>query len=735
MKQIAQNYKSGEVSLLEVPAPSCRPGGVVVRSAYSIISAGTEMMKISEGKMSLIGKARARPDQVRKVIQSVRQQGLSTTYRKVMNRLDSYTPLGYSLAGTVVEIGKGVEDFRVGQRVACAGNRYALHAEFNWVPESLCVRVPEGVELQQAALTTVGAIALHGMRQSEIRLGESACVIGLGLVGQILVRLLRGAGVFVVGADLVADRCRRAEAAGARACAVPGTVEFDTVRREIAELTNGHGVDCIFITAGGADNTPVQLAAELARDRARIVDIGKCKLDLIWKDYYEKELDVRFSRSYGPGRYDPLYEECGIDYPIGYVRWTERRNMECILALISEGRLDVSPLITDVFPFESAVSVYERMNRGEGSGLGVLFKYRDEAPLARRTASSVAQGAAAGRVRLGVIGAGKYAMSVLLPALAVDPNVMLTEVATNSSLSAANAMKKFGFVRSSTDALAMLAADDIDAVVIATRHASHAQLVCAALRAGKPVFVEKPLAITRESLAEIVRAVEEVGNDRLMVGFNRRFSPILARMKEEWGARVARQIIQYRVNAGPLEKGSWYSQTASEGSRFVGEGGHFIDTVSWWLGMDPLQISAAATNGDQDNLVATMSYPDGSIATIVYSTEGDPRVGKERIEVLGDHKIAVLDNFGRFELWSGGRSTTWRDRSIDKGQKGQLKAFVAALKLGQPMPISFASLLATTLATLAVQESIATNGPIALDQNFQWHVPSFDGAMPPAEAL
>jgi predicted dehydrogenase len=281
----------------------------------------------------------------------------------------------------------------------------------------------------------------------------------------------------------------------------------------------------------------------------------------------------------------------------------------------------------------------------------------------------------------------------------------------------------------------MLAADDIDAVVIATRHASHAQLVCAALRAGKPVFVEKPLAITRESLAEIVRAVEEVGNDRLMVGFNRRFSPILTRMKEEWGAHVARQIIQYRVNAGPLEKGSWYSQTASEGSRFVGEGGHFIDTVSWWLGMDPLQISAAATNGDQDNLVATISYPDGSIATIVYSTEGDPRVGKERIEVLGDHKIALLDNFGRFELWRGGRSTTWRDRSIDKGQKGQLKAFVAALKLGQPMPVSFASLLATTLATLAVQESIATNGPIALDQNFQWHVSSLDSAMPPAEAL
>jgi predicted dehydrogenase/threonine dehydrogenase-like Zn-dependent dehydrogenase len=714
MKQIAQNYKSGALSLLEVPVPSCQPGGVIVRTAYSVISTGTEMMKISESKRTLLGKARARPDQVKKVINSVRQQGMLATFQKVMNRLDSYTPLGYSLAGVVVEVGAGVEGFRVGQEVACAGNQYALHAEYNWVPEMMCVPIPSGVALDQAAFTTISAIALQGLRQADIRLGETACVIGLGLVGQILIRLLRGAGVRVVGIDIVPDRCRAAEAAGASICAVPETPEFAHFLREVAALTGGHGVDCVFITAGGEDNGPVELAAELARDRARIVDIGKCRLDLPWNTYYEKELDVRFSRSYGPGRYDPVYEEAGVDYPIGYVRWTERRNMECILDMLHEGRLDLSSLITEVFPFEAAVDVYERMNKGSVSGFGILFKYQDGSSVVRRIASRAASPRLAGQLRLGVIGAGNYVSSMLLPHLNRRDDVALVEVVTNTALSAANAAKKFGFARSATDSTGLMAAADIDALLIGTRHATHAELVCAALLAGKAVFVEKPLAITREGLSQVLRTIDETGNDRLMVGFNRRFSPLLEQLKSEWGRRVGPHVIQYRINAGPLEKGSWYSQTATEGSRFVGEGGHFVDTVSWWLEDDPLQVAAAATAGDQDNLVATLNFPDGSLASISYLTDGDPRLPKERIEIFGEGKVACFENFSEFVLWQNGRSTTKRVRSLDKGQQGELDAFISAIRTGTSMPINLDSLLATTSATIAAQESIAANKPIIL---------------------
>lgn len=714
MKQVAQNYRSGELTLLEVPAPACRPGGVLVRTAYSVISAGTEMMKISESKLSLLGKARARPDQVKKVIKSVQQQGMVATYQKVRNRLDSYTPLGYSLAGVVIETGDGVTDVRVGQAVACAGNEYALHAEYNWVPANLFVAVPAGVALDQAAFATVGAIALQGMRQAEIHLGESACVIGLGLLGQILVRLLRGAGVRATGIDIVAERCRLAESAGAAACATPDGPGFEELARRINELTGGHGVDCVFLTTGSKDNKPVEIAAQIARDRGRIVDIGKCNLDLPWNEYYGKELDVRFSRSYGPGRYDPNYEEGGIDYPIGYVRWTERRNMECILALLAEGRLDLSSLITDVFAFESALEAYDQMRRGSGTGLGVLFKYGDSAPPGGTVSTSRAPRAAYGGVRLGVIGAGNYASSMLLPHLARNPDVSLVEVATNTGLSSANAVKKFGFARCSTSSTDLLAASDIDAVLIATRHASHSRLVCAALRAGKAVLVEKPLAITQDGLAEILRTVAETGNDRIMVGFNRRFSPLLDQLKNEWGARSLPHVVQYRVNAGPLENGSWYRRTETEGSRFVGEGGHFIDTVGWWLGADPVQVLAAATAGDADNLSATLIYADGSVATIIYLTQADPRVPKEQIGVFGEGKAVSFDNFHRFEMWRGGRLLKQK-RGLDKGQVGLLKAFIGAVKRGDAMPIALDSLVATTAATLATQLAIGRNTTIGID--------------------
>ena len=709
MKQIAQNYKSGELALLEVPMPAARPGGVVVRTEFSLISTGTEMMKINESKLSLLGKARARPDQVKKVMQSVSQQGLRATYRKVSDRLDSYTPLGYSLCGEVAEVGAGMEHLAVGQRVACAGNSYAFHAEYNWVPRNLCVPVPEGVSAEHAAFTTVGAIAMQGFRQSEARLGETACVIGLGLVGQLLAQILRAAGVNVVGLDPSPERCQLAERMGAATCRSPDPASRGPVVETLAALTDGAGADHVFLTAGGDTNEPVELAAELARDRARVVDIGKVRLDLPWTEYYAKELDVRFSRSYGPGRYDPSYEEGGIDYPIGYVRWTERRNMACFLDLVAEGRLDLEPLVSAVLPFEDAVGAYERIQRGEQGGVGLLFRYSPHGSVQRRLAIPGPSSRPARRpvVRLGVIGAGNYATSLLLPHLQDRTDVRLVEVATATGLSATNAQRRFGFERCSTDHRGLLDDEAIDAVVIATRHHAHAAMVREALRAGKAVFVEKPLAVDPDQLQEILAAIGDSGNDRLMVGFNRRFAPLLVALKGDFGARSGPVQVRYDVNAGRLESGSWYAQP-EEGSRLVGEGCHFVDTISWWLDEDPVAVFAAAT-GDPDDIASTLLYPDGSVATIAYQTGGDSRAPKELFQAIGGGQLARLHNFQRTELWRGGRHHVRRSRTgIAKGQKQELDAFVRAVAEARAMPIPLESLAATTLATFAARRSLAS---------------------------
>ena len=713
MKQIAQNYKSGELALLDVPVPAARPGGVLVRTQFSLISTGTEMMKINESKLSLLGKARARPDQVKKVLQSVSQQGVRATYQKVSDRLDSFTPLGYSLCGEVVEVGAGAEEFSVGQRVACAGNLYALHAEYNWVPRNLCVPVPDGARGEHAAFTTVGAIAMQGYRQSEARLGETALVIGLGLVGQLLVQILRAAGVNVVGLDPSVERCRLAERLGAAACSPPEPATRGPALETLAALTDGAGADHIFLTAGGGTNQPVELAAELARDRARVVDIGKCRLDLPWNEYYAKELEVRFSRSYGPGRYDPSYEEGGVDYPIGYVRWTERRNLACFLDLVAEGRLDLDPLVSAVLPFEGAVDAYERIQQGEQTGVGMVFRYSGNGATPRRPATvapptrSASRPAAQPVVRLGVIGAGNYATSMLLPHLRDRDDVRLVEVATATGLSAANAQRKFGFERCSADHRGLLADESIGAVLIATRHHAHAAMVCEALRAGKAVFVEKPLAVDADQLEAILAAVEESGNDRLMVGFNRRFAPLLVDLKRAVGVRSGPVQVRYDVNAGQLEAGSWYAHP-EEGSRLVGEGCHFVDTISWWLDQDPVAVFTAGT-GEPDDAASTLLYPDGSVATVAYQTSGDPRAPKELFQVTGDKQVVRLHNFQRTELWRGGRRQVRRSRTgIDKGQKQELDAFVRAVAEARAMPIPLASLVATTRATFAARRSLAS---------------------------
>ncbi|MET9460069.1 bi-domain-containing oxidoreductase [Streptomyces canus] len=719
MKQVVQNYKSGELAVLDVPVPGCKPGGVLVRSVYSLISTGTELMKVSEAGMSMLGKARSRPDQVAKVMQSVATNGVPATYRKVMGKLDSYTPLGYSLCGVVEEVGAGIDDVKVGDLVACAGNEHALHAELNWVPKNLYAPVPDGLAPRHAAFGTVGSIAMQGVRQGEPQLGEVALVIGLGLIGQLVVQLLAASGVRVVGVDPDPVRCELAERLGAAACGDP---ESAAVEAAVAELTDGHGVDQVYLAAGGGSNQPVELAARLCRDRGRVVDIGKCRLDLPWNAYYEKELDVRFSRSYGPGRYDPAYELEGRDYPIGYVRWTERRNLACFLDLAARGKVDVEPLISHVADFDDAVETYQRLKDGDLKAITALFRYPEHGVEAESPAVAVPTvnvkpspaRAARTPVRLAFVGAGNYATSMLLPHLTQRDGIELSTVVTTTALSAANAQRKFGFAEATTDLDAVLGDKSIDAVFVVTRHSSHAELTRKALLAGKTVFVEKPLALTEDELAGVLAAVEESGNDRLQVGFNRRFAPLLQEARQRFGARTGPASLRYLVNAGTLAHGSWYLQQGTEGSRFAGEGGHFIDTASWLLDADPVSVYAVAPSGNED-LQIVLRYPDGSTAAISYVTTGAPGFPKETLDLVADGKVLRLDDFVRASVHGRKKWVSSRlPKARDKGQNAELAAFIKAVRTGGPMPVPLESLVATTAATLAVQAGLAGGAPVTL---------------------
>ena len=757
MRQVAQNYRSGELVVLDVPPPACKPGGVLVRTTYSLISTGTELMKVSEARLSLLGKARARPDQVRKVLDTAVQQGPVATYRKAMSKLDSYTPLGYSLCGVVVEVGSGAEEFAVGDVVAAAGNEFALHAELNWIPTNLCVPVPTGVVPEHAAFATVGAIAMQGVRRAEVQLGETACVIGLGLIGQLVVRLLVASGVRVVGVDTVPDRCHLAEAAGAVACAGPDQEGAAYLEQVLDTTTGGIGADHIFLAAGGGSNGPVELAARLARDRARVVDIGKTRLDLPWNAYYEKELDVRFSRSYGPGRYDDRYELQGIDYPVGYVRWTERRNLQCFLDLLASGSMEVGSLVSGTHPVADAEDVYAQLRDGILHGVGHLFEYDEcrmplsspgaHESLAPGSSSSVpvsvapaspaapasgatlpppqrnghvtptsapgtATRATSATMRVGFIGAGNYATSMLLPHLAADPMVTLATVATTRSLSAVNAQRKFGFDTATTDARTVLEDPDIDTVFVVTRHHSHADFVCRGLEAGKAVFVEKPLALTRADVDRVLAVVERTGNDRLMVGFNRRFAPLFTLLRQRFGPVAGPMSVRYLVNAGRLDPSSWYLDEGLEGSRFLGEGGHFIDTVNAWIGHAPVEVTAQQTSNLMD-LHVMLRHADGSLATITYATGGHSRFPKETLDISGNGRNARLDNFSRATVWSRSGKDVKRSLGQDKGQRQALRSFLQAVKDGSRMPIDLDSIVATTRATIAVGESLASGRAVA----------------------
>ena len=708
MKQVVQNRKSGELVVVDVPPPALQPGCVLVRNAFSLISAGTERSSVVLGGKSLLGKAYSRPDLVRKVIETAQREGVSGTYRRVMATLDNSNALGYSCAGVILEVGSGVEGLVPGDRVACAGAGHANHAEVVCVPRNLCAPIPHRVDVTAAAFTTLGAIAMHGVRRAQVTLGERVVVIGLGLVGQLTAQISKASGCRVLGVDIASNRVDMGLGLGLdRGCGG----EPDQVREAAVSFTGGAGADAVIITAAGGDGL-VELAGEISRDRGRVVVVGAVPMNVPRNPFYDKELTLTVSRSYGPGRYDPQYEEKGVDYPIGYVRWTERRNMEAFLHLVAEGRVAVGPMITHRYPVESAVDAFELITTNDPDAMGVVLTYPNTGtPELRRLEVTRPKRTKRDSLGLGLIGAGGFARGTLLPILTSLRNVQPVGVATGTGTAARDTARQFEFSFCTTDYREILGDDSIHAVVIATRHNLHAPIAIDALRAGKAVFVEKPLALTDEELAEVVSVVEETGG-QLMVGFNRRFSPMVRELSDFMRSTPEPLIINYRVNAGPIAPGHWIRDPEVGGGRITGEVCHFVDTLSGLAQSAPTQVSArrvgvphASVPHDED-LCIQMALADGSVATIVYACTGDASFPKERIEVFGGGAVGVIDDFRTLSLSRDGRSKTRRSRQQDKGHREELTRFIEASRGNADLASLFQESVLTTRATLKIASSL-----------------------------
>lgn len=721
MKQVVQNFRTGELTVEELPPPALRQNGVLVQTAYSLISAGTERSIVETAQSSLIGKARSRPDLVRQVLDTLRREGLRATYEKVQSRLNQVKALGYSAAGTVIAVGEQVRDLSVGDRVACAGAGYASHAEVLFVPQNLCSRLPADAPFEAACYATVGAIALHGIRQSEARLGEAVAVIGLGLLGQLTVQMLKAAGCRVLGIDIDPAACELAKLSGADFVATG----FEEARRAAARLTAGRGADAILITASTKSDDPVELACELARDRARVVAVGMIGMNLPRNAYYLKELELRLSRSYGPGRYDPEYEEKGNDYPIGYVRWTERRNMEAFLQLVAEGRVKTELLTTHRFAVENAEQAYALIT-GKGSEryCGIVLEYPQAATATaaalRLANSSPPKRAASDELAVSFIGAGNFARGVLLPLVKRAGKVRLASVATATGISAKNTASQFGFAAATTDVESVIESAESACVFIATRHDSHARLAAAALRRGKAVFVEKPLATDEDDLRAVAQAAQETGN-LLFVGYNRRFAPLAVDLKRHFANRAGALTILYRVNAGQLPPEHWTHDATEGGGRIIGEVCHFVDFAQFLTDALPVQVSAAAVPQSKragfvdDSVTISLLLADGSVASIVYTASGNQQVAKERCEIFGDQSVAVLDDFRNAEIITGTKRQKLGGGAQDKGHAAEIAAFLAAARGSQPAPISLPSLVATSLTCLKVVESARSGEAARID--------------------
>ena len=704
MKQIIQNYRKGTLALEEVPDPMCKSGGVLVKTHFSAVSVGTEKMKLENASMNYLQMAKAKPDQVKQVLTTLRQLGPVATYRKVMNKLDTMTSLGYSCAGEVIEVGRNVPDIKVGDLVACAGGGHANHAEINYVPRNLVVKIPNGVDPESASFATIGAIAMQGFRRAGTQIGETVAVIGLGLIGQILVQIIVASGCRAFGFDIDESKNKIALENGAVWTAVPEL----GIAENVVQMSGGYGVDAVILATGTSSNVPVEFSAAIARDRARVVDIGITKMDIPWEPYYMKEMEVRMSRSYGPGRYDHQYEEDGVDYPIGYVRWTEQRNMEAILNLLQEKKVDFQKLITHRFAFKDAEEAYRKIEKGEDNFLGVIFSYDRLKEEKVKSVELRTKPLEEAKVSIGVIGAGNFAKTMLLPFLKKEKEVVFDIVATATGISAKDTASKFDFSKASTDYKQILDNKAVNTVMILTRHSSHAVFVKESLDSCKNVYVEKPLCVNLEDMEEIEHALTSSGCV-LMVGYNRRFSPAIKKLKELIDGLGVPFSVHYRVNAGFIPRDHWYQQPEN-GGRIVGEGCHFVDTLQFLTGSHPVSVYAMAVVSndksmpDQDNIVANIQFENGSVGTIEYVSDGDKNYPKEQITVTGGRSNIFFNNFKEIIYYRNGKTKKYAGFKGNKGHKEEMDVFVQSVISGK-MPISWESLKLTSLATQAIVDS------------------------------
>jgi predicted dehydrogenase/threonine dehydrogenase-like Zn-dependent dehydrogenase len=720
MKQVFQDARTAEITVAEVPSPKLLPGCILVRTAASLVSAGTERASSEFAGKNLLQKARMRPDLVREVLNKISRDGLFATANSVRSRLDHPSALGYSSAGTVVAVGEGVADIQVGDRVACAGAGQAVHAEFSCIPRLLAAKIhSEKVAFEDAAFTTLGAIALHGVRNAECKLGDIVAVVGLGLLGQLTVQVLKAAGCCVLGMDISPERADLALRLGADAVCT----SVSSFRELCARRSAGNGADAVLITAQSSSNEPVELAGDVARHRATVVAVGTVAMDIPRRSFYEKEIDFRVSRSYGPGRYDAAYEQKGIDYPIGYVRWTETRNMEAFLKLLADGKLNLDPLITHRFPVAQANAAYDLITgKTRGHFLAVLITYPEhEIADVFRTVQIVAVSKpriSHKSVRIGVLGAGSFAISTLLPAIKRIAEVEFEIVAAANGSHAWHAAKKFGFRSCTTDDREVLDHPFVDTVVIATRHNLHAEQVIAALNARKHVFCEKPLCLNPDELYKIAEAHDRAST-RLMVGFNRRFSLLAIRMKQFLDDTNAGEplALHYRVNAGFLPADHWLNDPSQGGGRIIGEVCHFVDFLSFITGSSVTEVETRslpnAGRYSNDNVVCSLRFTNGSQGTISYLANGDKSYSKERVEVFGGGRVAVLEDFRRLELVNAGKKQVFRSLlRQNKGHHGEWEAFADSIRSGADSPIPFSEIASTMLATFALEESRCLGMPL-----------------------
>lgn len=718
MKQVTQTLRTGVVEINDVPVPALTDKFVLVRNSTSVISAGTEKTKIDMGKKSLLQKAKARPDLVKQVIGKIRTEGLKKTLQTVNSRLDSPSPLGYSCAGTVVAAGGLVEGIQPGDRVACGGADYANHAEFVAIPRNLVVKIPVNVSDEEAAFTTVGSIALQGVRLAAPLLGETFLVVGLGLLGQIAVQLLKANGCNVIGTDLDSSLVTRAEGFGA-----VGVLPGGDVVGICNALTGGHGVDGVLVCAGTSSNAIIEMCGAVTREKGRVVVVGAVRMDIPREDYFKKEISVVISRSYGPGRYDPFYEENGNDYPLAYVRFTEQRNMETFLTLVSQDKLDIKSLITHRFPVEEAANAYQLIEGAKTEPyLGILLQYNPQ-PYNTDASSriNVAPLPVTGdKVKLSFYGAGNYATASLLPPMQASGKVAFTGLVTASGRSAQGVAKQFGFAFCAGD-YAELLQSDTDAIVVTTRHDTHGVGVRDALNAGKHVYVEKPLALSVAELAEIHQAYASCGKAQVMVGFNRRFAPATCQVIEHFSGVKSPLVVNIRINAGFIPANHWIQDPQVGGGRMIGEGCHFIDLASALAGSNVKTVYAVGSSKAEksallnDNLCLALTFDNGSVANITYTADGSKAMAKEYIEVFGGGRSAQIDDFKDVALFSGDSNAKRNKLGVqDKGQKHMIAAWLAGLQNGKPC-VDYDCLMATSLATVMAVESLALGLALAVD--------------------